>query len=39
MKYVSYLSMAFFFVTLHLMVLEFSQTTLKLYFMQSYNIS
>ena len=39
MKYVSYLAIAFFFVTIHLMVLEFSQTTLKHYFMRSYSIS
>lgn len=39
MRIVSYLAITFFFITMHLMILEFSQTTLKNYFMDSYGIT
>lgn len=39
MRIVAFISVALFFVTMHLMVLEFSQTTLKNYFMESYSIT
>lgn len=39
MRLVSYLSITFFFLTMHLMMLEFSQTTLKNYFMESYSLT
>lgn len=39
MRIVAFVSVALFFVTMHLMVMEFAQTTLKNYFMESYSIT
>ena len=39
MRIIAFVSVSLFFVTMHLMVLEFSQTTLKNYFMESYSIT